>query len=142
MSRSSPFQYSLRSLLIVTALCAAAFLAFRCLGVEPFTALLGAGIVSLSLAVAVERTRDGVVRAAAADPMSPQRVAGFRSEIDAAILVNALEDEGISARTVGDCTSGFRAEAPGDVQVWVARRDLQKALEVLSQLGAMDRGEG
>jgi hypothetical protein len=65
------------------------------------------------------------------DPQSPQRIASFTSELPAEALVKALAAEGIRAMAVGGYTSGFRAEAPGEVQVVVASKDLPQAREIL-----------
>ena len=56
------------------------------------------------------------------------------NEMQAALIVNTLEDHGIRATATGDFTSGFRAEAPGDVRVLVKRSDLSEAREVLQSV--------
>ena len=56
------------------------------------------------------------------------------SEIEAAIIVTALEEQGFKAQMSGQLTSGFRAEAPGEVRVLVRRGDLQRAEETLREL--------
>jgi len=53
-------------------------------------------------------------------------------EAEAALLVAALADQGIEAMHVGELTTGFRAEAPGDVQILVRARDVDRAREILS----------
>jgi hypothetical protein len=68
-----------------------------------------------------------------ADPMSPKTLVWLANELEAAMIVNALEDQGIRATAVGGYTSGFRAEAPGGVRVVVARGDLVRAREVLAE---------
>jgi len=57
-----------------------------------------------------------------------------RSEAQAALIVAALADAGISANAQGDLTAGFRAEAPGGVGVLVRRADLDRAREVLREI--------
>jgi pheromone shutdown protein TraB len=52
-------------------------------------------------------------------------------EMEAGIIVAALEEHGIKATMSGVYTSGFRAEAPGQVQILIAERDLARAQEVL-----------
>lgn len=59
------------------------------------------------------------------------------NEMEAAIVVNALSDNGIQATATGGFTSGFKAEAPGDVQIYVRQGDLRAARQILDQL----RGE-
>jgi len=56
------------------------------------------------------------------------------SEMEAAAIVDALAEHGIRARAVGGYTSGFRAEAPGDVKVVVGRADMARAEEVLAEI--------
>ena len=58
----------------------------------------------------------------------------FPTEVGAAPVVSALEDAGISAIATGGFTAEFIAEAPGEVQVLVAQRDLPRAKEVLDVL--------
>jgi Putative prokaryotic signal transducing protein len=55
-------------------------------------------------------------------------------ELQAGIIVGALEENGIKATMAGQATAGFRAEAPGWVQVLVAEEDLEPAKAVLEQL--------
>jgi hypothetical protein len=55
------------------------------------------------------------------------------TEAEAAMLVQLLESRGIMAKTVGGLTSGFRAEAPGQVKILVHNEDLSKAREILSE---------
>ena len=56
------------------------------------------------------------------------------SELEASLIVAALEDEGLDASMTGIYTAGFRAEAPGQVQVHVADSDLARAKSVLSEI--------
>ena len=53
------------------------------------------------------------------------------TEVEAAVIVAALERDGIQAVAAGALTSGFRAEAPGEVQVLVRRSDADRAGQVL-----------
>ena len=73
---------------------------------------------------------------AKSDPLSPQRLTSFASEFQAEALVEALAAEDIRAMAVGGYTAGFRAEAPGEVQVVVAGQDLPRAMEVLEKFEA------
>lgn len=58
----------------------------------------------------------------------------YANEMEAAPIVAALEAAGIQAKTMGGFTAGFRAEAPGDVQVIVRSEDLQRAKELLAEI--------
>ncbi len=73
---------------------------------------------------------------ASLDPLSPQRLASFTSELQAEALVDALATEGVRGMAVGGYTFGFRAEAPGEVQVVVANTDLFRAKELLAAFEA------
>ena len=53
------------------------------------------------------------------------------TEAQAALIVAALEDRGVQARTTGELTSGFRAEAPGGGQVLILQADLERARDTL-----------
>jgi len=55
-------------------------------------------------------------------------------EVQAGIIVAALQENGIKATMSGETTAGFRAEAPGWVQVLVAEEDLPRARAVLEEL--------
>lgn len=61
-------------------------------------------------------------------------VAERSSEIAAGVLVNVLADAGIRATAVGGFTAGFRAEAPGWVEVKVFQRDAERAREVIAEI--------
>jgi NADPH:quinone reductase-like Zn-dependent oxidoreductase len=68
------------------------------------------------------------------DPNQPMKLTQVRSEERAAVLLTALADRGIEAHMVGGFTSGFRAEAPGGVDVVVRQADLERALAILNEL--------
>lgn len=79
------------------------------------------------------RTAEGA--SAVHDPdNSPEKLVAVSSDLEAAMIVSALAAHDLDATTSGEYTSGFRAEAPGLVEVLVRRCDLSKAREVLSQL--------
>ncbi|MBB3207124.1 hypothetical protein FHS27_002943 [Rhodopirellula rubra] len=61
-------------------------------------------------------------------------VAERANEISAGVLVNILADEGIRAISVGGFTAGFRAEAPGWVQVKVFERDAKRAKKIIEEI--------
>ncbi len=63
-------------------------------------------------------------------------VAQRPDEAGAAILVGVLAYEGIKAVAPGGFTAGFRAEAPGWVQVKTLARDADRAKEIIRQLKA------
>jgi hypothetical protein len=60
------------------------------------------------------------------------------NEMEAGIIVGALEERGIKSTMTGVYTAGFRAEAPGWVQVLVAEDDLAAAQEVLAEVRSGD----
>ena len=60
------------------------------------------------------------------------------NEMEAALVVNALENEGIKAIATGEHTSAFKAEAPGLVAVHVRAGDLKRAQSVLEQFEGED----
>jgi hypothetical protein len=67
----------------------------------------------------------------------PEHIALLTSaplEMEAGIIVAALQENGIKATMSGQTTAGFRAEAPGWVQVLVAEEDLSRAQDILDQL--------
>ena len=53
------------------------------------------------------------------------------SELEASLIVAALEGDGIVAQASGGMASGFRAEAPGGVRILVRASDRERALEIL-----------
>jgi hypothetical protein len=56
------------------------------------------------------------------------------NEMEAGIIVGALEQQGIKSTMTGVYTAGFRAEAPGWVQVLVAEDDLPAAQAILEEV--------
>jgi Putative prokaryotic signal transducing protein len=68
------------------------------------------------------------------DPENVVRLIGVRHEAEAGILVAALAERGIRAVSSGSYTSGFRAEAPGDVSVLVEEMDLERAKAALKEI--------
>jgi hypothetical protein len=55
-------------------------------------------------------------------------------EFEAATIASLLREQGIPAQATGGFTSGFRAEAPGDVRVVVFRKDLERARGLLAEI--------
>jgi hypothetical protein len=68
------------------------------------------------------------------DPNSPTVVFRADNAIEAGAIVTALEAEGIETTTTGTYTSGFQAEAPGQVQVVVRQSQADKARGVIERL--------
>ena len=67
---------------------------------------------------------------------SPELIVAVTSapnELEAGVIVSALEDAGIKATMSGVYTAGFRAEAPGQVQILVAQKDLARAQEIIRE---------
>ena len=56
------------------------------------------------------------------------------TEVEAAVITNALQQLGIEAVATGGYTSGFKAEAPGAVKVFVKRVDAELARRALNQI--------
>ena len=62
------------------------------------------------------------------------QLASVPTELEASLIVAALQDEGLDASMTGIYTAGFRAEAPGQVQVQVADSDLARAKSVMEDM--------
>ncbi|WP_432797231.1 putative signal transducing protein [Poriferisphaera sp. WC338] len=60
-------------------------------------------------------------------PEDPTVVTSVETELEASLLIESLAEQGIEATSAGQITSGFRAEAPGLVNVLVHIKDLDKA---------------
>ena len=60
-------------------------------------------------------------------PDDPTVITSVETEIEASLLIEALSEEGIKAASAGQLTSGFRAEAPGKVNVLVHIKDYDRA---------------
>ena len=56
------------------------------------------------------------------------------TEIEAAAIVAALAQDDIRAVATGGLTSGFKAEAPGEVQVLVKQADAERAQQTLLEI--------
>jgi hypothetical protein len=55
-------------------------------------------------------------------------------EMGAAMIAGVLEEHGIRSTTTGGYTSGFRAEAPGELGILVASADLSHARTLLARV--------
>ena len=71
------------------------------------------------------------------DSNNPTTLTRYCSEVEAVALLAALSESGIQGTTTGSFTTGFQAEAPGDVTVVVRQSDLSRAQEVLAELKNM-----
>lgn len=58
-------------------------------------------------------------------------LASVPSEIEASMIANVLEAQGITTALTGVNTAMFRAEAPGEVKVMVRREDADRARQIL-----------
>ena len=67
------------------------------------------------------------------DLNNPTTLAQYCSEVEATAIIAALAEKDIKATTTGSFTTGFQAEAPGDVTVVVRQSDLARALQVLTE---------
>ena len=83
--------------------------------------------------VTPERDKGPSIDDMSADSIDLQELISVPSEVEAAVIVAALEREGIKAVAAGALTSGFRAEAPGEVQVLVKRSDADRAQQTLRE---------
>jgi hypothetical protein len=55
------------------------------------------------------------------------------TELEAELILEALEERGIRAEEAGQLTAGFRAEAPGGVRILVRREDAERGLAALRE---------
>lgn len=69
-----------------------------------------------------------------ADPNSPCVLTSVANEIEAAAIVTALADYAIEAAVTGGFTAGFKAEAPGLVQILVKESDFDRAKLALAEI--------
>ena len=68
---------------------------------------------------------------------NPEILVAVPNELEAAVIISSLAAHGIRATALGGLTSGFKAEAPGEVRVLVGAADLERAREILRDV----RGE-
>ena len=55
------------------------------------------------------------------------------TELEAELILEALEERGIRAEKAGQLTAGFRAEAPGGVRILVRTEDAARGLAALQE---------
>jgi hypothetical protein len=134
MAENSQYQFSMRTLMAFVTVSAVLFAGLRVFGVAPIMSLVLAaafGLIAVPVALSMYRS---IQASAQADPMSPQVLASVPDEVEASMMVDELEKEGIRAHTVGGFTSGFQIQVAGDVHVVVALADFERAREVLAAL--------
>ena len=68
------------------------------------------------------------------DPDEPEVLVTAPTEAEAAIIVAALDAQGIEAEATGGYTASFVAAVPGQAQVVVRHADLERAREILAEL--------
>lgn len=68
------------------------------------------------------------------DAQNPVTLVTVPGEIEAAAIVTALADYGIVAHAAGGYVAGFRAEAPGDVAIYVRQADRDVARQALAEI--------
>ena len=73
-------------------------------------------------------------RGMALDHNRPEILLSVADEIEAAAMVTALAEYGVEAFAAGGYTSGFKAEAPGNVAVLVKHADLDRAKQALAEI--------
>lgn len=61
-------------------------------------------------------------------------ICSARHEAEAAVIVNALANAGVTSKTHGEFTAGFRAEAPGEVKILIHPSDVGAAKAVLKDI--------
>jgi len=69
-----------------------------------------------------------------ADPNNPELLTSVVTDVEAVVIVGALAARGIQAHTTGGYTAGFRAEAPGYVQILVKNKDLDRARQAFAEI--------
>ncbi len=69
------------------------------------------------------------------DPNRPEVLASVPTEAEAALIIAALERQGITAHAEGGLTSALRTEVPTGVKIMVRHADLDRAATVLDALG-------
>lgn len=72
------------------------------------------------------------------DPQRPKVLVEVATDVEAAAIVTALTAHGIHAMAVGGYTAGFRAEAPGPLQILVREGELEPARSILQQVRRLD----
>ncbi|MGD9636472.1 MAG: DUF2007 domain-containing protein [Pirellulales bacterium] len=65
-------------------------------------------------------------------------VATAPNELEAGVMVAALEEAGIKSTMSGAATADFRVAIPGDVEILVAQEDEARAREII-RLGEEDK---
>ena len=70
------------------------------------------------------------------DANIPVPLTSLPDDMLASAVVAALQNGGVEAVATGGFTAGFRAEAPGDVQIMVKQQDQERAQALLDAFQA------
>lgn len=68
------------------------------------------------------------------DPNEPVVLTSVPSEIEATLIADALQEQGFQVVMEGELTSGYRAEAPGEIRLMVRREQFEQARKALEEL--------
>ena len=68
------------------------------------------------------------------DAAEPVVLCAVANDLEAGSIMTALEAVGIRANATGGYTAGFRAEAPGEIEIWVIQKDLEQAKRLLDAI--------
>jgi len=68
------------------------------------------------------------------DATNPEVLVRVTTEVEAALIVAALAEQGIKADAVSGAIAGFRAEVPADVAVVVQAEHLEEAKRALGEI--------
>jgi len=68
------------------------------------------------------------------DISAPVTLISTPTELEAQVIAGALVNRGLPAKAVGGFTAGFKAEAPGEVQVLVPGERLEEAMRLLADI--------
>ena len=74
-------------------------------------------------------------------PKNIVRLTMADNEMDAGIIIAALDEEGIKATMSGGATADFRVGVPGDVEILVKAEDLSRAQEILQEAKEADEAD-
>ena len=94
--------------------------------------------ISLLLAFMATLASSWMTSEAGDDPDAPIEVASLADEFEATGVIAHLANHGIKAFPVGSFVSGFQVEAPRDVKVVVARKDVEVASQILAEINLED----
>ncbi len=133
--RKSFFQYSLANLFVATVASAFFALLMRIYGVDmilPWATFFG---LAFALFMIGQWLVTSVKEAAEIDPSTPKKLASFDTAYEADIFVARLSECGVQATATGGFVSGFQAESPGFVDVFVPATEFERAKLAIDELG-------